>query len=140
MPDGCETCHSTEAWQTLKFSHEKTSFPLRGKHAAIACSECHKAKNAIIQYVGVEKKCSACHEDQHAGQFVKNEKTECERCHIDKSWKSLLFDHTTEARFALTGKHANVACEKCHKRAVIGGKTTVIYKPLGVACADCHPA
>ncbi len=140
MTNGCETCHTNESWQALKFSHDKTKFPLRAKHAAIACSECHKTKNNIVQYVGVGIQCITCHEDQHAGQFAKNGKTECERCHIDKSWKSLLFDHNTQASFSLTGKHANVACEKCHKPTVVNKKKIIMYKPLGAACVDCHPA
>ncbi len=138
--NGCETCHSNDSWQALKFSHDKTKFPLRGKHASIVCSECHKQKNNIVQYVGVGTKCVTCHEDRHGGQFAKNGKTDCERCHIDKNWKSLLFDHNTQASFSLTGKHANVACEKCHKPTMINQKKIITYKPLGAACIDCHPA
>jgi hypothetical protein len=140
MTNGCETCHTNESWQMLKFSHDKTKFPLRAKHAALACSQCHKIKNTIVQYVGIGTQCSTCHEDQHAGQFVKNGKTECERCHTDKSWKTLSFDHNTQASFALTGKHANVLCEKCHKQRGGNQKKIIIYKPLGAACVDCHPA
>lgn len=140
MVNGCETCHTNESWQSLKFSHDKTIFPLRGKHASVECAKCHKPKNNIVQFVGIGSACSSCHEDKHAGQFVKNGKTECERCHTDKSWKTLLFDHNTQASFALTGKHANVACEKCHKPVMINQKQITIYKPLGATCVDCHPA
>ena len=140
MANGCETCHSTAAWNELRFTHEKTKFPLRGKHALIECSQCHKTKNNVVQYTGIQTRCNTCHEDKHAGQFTVNGSTECERCHSDKGWHELSFDHNTQSRFALTGKHAEVACEKCHKPSSVKNKRIVIYKPLGTACIDCHPA
>lgn len=140
MPDGCESCHTTDAWDELKFSHAKTGFPLKGKHAVIQCALCHKPQNGIAQYTGLPVLCNQCHQDQHAGQFEKSSGTQCERCHTEQSWKSLLFDHNTQSRFALTGKHETVQCEKCHKETVIRNKRTVQYKPLEAACVNCHPA
>lgn len=138
MTNGCETCHTTDAWNQLRFSHDKTKFPLRGKHALIECSQCHKSENNIVRYVGITRQCAACHEDQHAGQFMAGGKTECEKCHTDKSWHELLFNHDTQSRFALTGKHASVPCEKCHTKTAAGKKQIIRYKPLGTACIDCH--
>ena len=140
MPNGCETCHTTEAWDELKFSHDKTAFPLKGKHADVQCVKCHKPVNGIPQYTGLAKECNQCHADQHAEQFAGTNGTRCEKCHMEKSWKSLLFDHNTQAKFALTGKHENVKCEKCHKETTIKNKRTIKYKPLESACVDCHPA
>ncbi len=140
MTNGCETCHGTEAWDELKFSHEKTNFPLKGKHAEVKCAQCHKSQNGIPQYVGLPKECNRCHEDHHARQFEVNNITKCERCHSEKNWKALLFDHNSQSRFALTGKHETVKCEKCHKEAIINQKRTIKYKPMESACIDCHPA
>ncbi|MDD8017471.1 MAG: cytochrome c3 family protein [Bacteroidota bacterium] len=140
MTSGCETCHTTEAWQTLKFSHDKTAFPLKGKHQTIQCAQCHKQKNNVVQYVGLATQCNVCHEDQHNKQFETNNGTQCQRCHVEDGWKKLLFDHNTQAKFALTGKHSNVACEKCHKEKIVQQKKVIQYKPLGTACIDCHPA
>lgn len=140
MPNGCETCHSTEAWDVLKFSHEKTAFPLKGKHADVSCAKCHSAKDGTKKYTGLPKECSGCHEDRHAEQFVGANGTACERCHTEKDWKALLFDHNSQSRFPLTGKHENVRCGKCHKQTLIRNKRTIKYKPLEAACVDCHPA
>lgn len=139
MTNGCETCHSTQSWQEVSFSHAKTNFPLRGKHAAIPCSQCHKAEKGFVHYKGVKKECNACHKDQHAEQFAKNGTTMCEPCHTDNSWRPAQFEHNTQSRFALTGKHAAVPCNQCHKQGVINRQITVIYKPLGTTCVDCHP-
>lgn len=140
MANGCETCHTTNSWQSVTFSHDKTSFPLRGKHAVIDCSRCHSAKNGVVRYVGVSFQCNSCHEDQHTGQFAKNNITKCERCHSENAWSMIHFDHNAQSRFALTGKHALLVCEKCHKSGIVNKKQTVVYKPLGTACIDCHPA
>lgn len=141
MTNGCETCHSTERWQALSFSHDQTRFPLRGKHAEIACSKCHTQPTdpaKPVQYVGLPMECNSCHHDEHEGQFAVNGFTNCSRCHSAVSWQDLTFNHNTQSRFPLTGKHADVACEKCHKQVVVNKRRIVLYKPLGTQCVDCH--
>ena len=140
MTNGCETCHSTNAWDEVMFLHEKTNFPLRGKHADIKCIRCHPSVDGVQKFKGVPLKCNQCHEDQHAGQFDAGKGTHCEQCHIEKNWKAVLFDHDSQSRFSLTGKHQSVKCEKCHKETVLNNKKTIKYKPLEAACVDCHPA
>jgi nitrate/TMAO reductase-like tetraheme cytochrome c subunit len=140
MTNGCETCHTADAWDELKFSHAATKFPLKGKHADIPCIRCHKPVNGVPQYIGLSMRCADCHDDAHAGQFDAGQGTPCERCHSEKQWKALVFDHNSQSKFALTGKHENVKCSKCHKETVINNKRTVKYKPMEATCADCHPA
>jgi hypothetical protein len=143
MLKGCVTCHTTAAWQSLTFSHESTKFPLRGRHAAITCSQCHTAaagSPSVVRYAGTPTGCSDCHADEHERQFAEGGRTECTRCHTEKSWKAIVFDHDRQSIFALTGKHAAVACSKCHHPAAMNQRTTIKYKPLGTACIDCHPA
>lgn len=140
MTNGCETCHTSDAWDELRFSHAETKFPLNGRHAAVPCAKCHPSKEGIPQYSGVKKECSACHTDIHAGQFAGAQGTECTKCHTEQGWRSLVFDHNTQAKFALTGKHENVRCNKCHKEALINDVRTIKYKPVEAACIDCHPA
>jgi ribosomal protein S27E len=31
----CRNCHQTENWNTINFDHNKTNFPLQGKHSSI---------------------------------------------------------------------------------------------------------
>lgn len=140
MKNGCETCHSAESWQTVSFSHDKTNFPLRGKHSTVQCVQCHTIKNGVTQFVGLKTSCNHCHADRHAGQFSARDGTLCERCHTERGWKLLMFDHNTQSRFALTGKHIAVQCEKCHKETIMNNKRTIKYKPMEAACTDCHPA
>jgi hypothetical protein len=139
MTNGCETCHSTQSWQEVTFSHEKTNFPLRGKHIVIQCSACHKLEGEVVHYVGLKKECTACHADQHAGQFAVKGTTDCASCHSDQRWRPAQFDHNTRSRFALTGKHAAIPCSQCHKQGMVNKQMTMMYKPLGTACVDCHP-
>lgn len=137
---GCEACHSVVSWTELKFSHQQTRFPLQGKHVAVRCSGCHKPANDVVQYTGTAKNCESCHADRHAGQFATSAGTTCERCHTEKNWQELIFNHATQSRFALTGKHETVQCRRCHKEALINNIRTIKYKPMEAACIDCHPA
>ena len=139
--NNCELCHTTESWQKSIFQHEKTKFILRAKHSQIKCAECHRPNeiSEIILYSSVKKECNDCHEDKHAGQFLVLGKIKCESCHSDKFWKPVEFNHTTQSRYELTGKHNKLACNECHKIGTINEKITTIYKPLKSACIDCHP-
>ena len=62
---------------------------------------------------------------------------DCSRCHVFENWKPSKFDHST-TRFALDGKHKNVACEKCHKPTQQGELTIVQYKLNEFKCETCH--
>jgi hypothetical protein len=141
MPNGCTTCHTTVTWKTLTFSHENTQFPLRGKHAEIACSKCHTTPSDTtkpVQYTGLTVECSGCHKDEHEGQFEVAGFTECKKCHTAVRWNDLLFNHELQSRFVLTGAHERVPCAKCHMQVVINRRTVTKYKPLGTQCVDCH--
>ncbi|MFZ1082287.1 MAG: cytochrome C [Candidatus Kryptoniota bacterium] len=142
MISGCTTCHTTESWANLSnFSHDKTKFPLRGKHANVKCEQCHvkpTVPTLPVKYTGLDTTCSSCHSDEHQGQLQLEGATECTRCHTADNWHKLNFDHNTQSNFALTGKHANVPCAKCHPTVAMNGKETTKYKPLGMKCTDCH--
>ncbi len=141
MTNGCVTCHTTDSWQKLVFSHDKTKFPLKGKHATIACSDCHKRPKGTtlpVRYAGLDTHCYSCHDDAHAGQFEVDGTTHCSSCHTADTWKKTLFDHDTQSDFPLTGKHIGVPCEKCHPTVEMNGKEVVKYINIGTRCIDCH--
>lgn len=143
MPRGCESCHTVKTWQDLTFSHEKTKFPLNGKHALVVCTKCHtrpknSAADAPVQYSGIRTECFTCHADEHEGQFGDPSHADCSRCHTEQRWKELRFNHDTQSAFALTGLHARVPCTKCHERVMIHQRSIIHYKPLGTQCTDCH--
>ena len=71
----CAACHATADWKKTTFVHKApfTSFELDGKHAQVACKDCHRAVNArgaqVVQYRGLPRECAGCHVDIHKGAF-----------------------------------------------------------------------
>jgi hypothetical protein len=141
---GCAYCHNTETWHRTSFDHSLASFALDGKHREILCLKCHYIqKNGVGKEVWMKplsKDCAGCHKDPHQGQFLKagDKAVVCEKCHQTDGWNNLLFAHNRDSQFILDGAHAKVACKLCHSAKTINDQTTVIYKPLGNRCIDCH--
>ncbi len=140
----CRKCHTTEAWKPPLFDHQKTAFPLVGKHVGVPCAKCHMAPHLALP---VDKaghaqplfkpvphgECSACHKDPHAGGLG----TACSRCHTVEDFRRVarnLFDHD-RTRFPLRGRHATVACARCHTARAAGG---AVDKPAFDRCGACH--
>jgi NMD protein affecting ribosome stability and mRNA decay len=126
----CENCHTSLSWKPIRsipeFDHDKTSYPLRGMHEKVQCTQCH----VKLVFTNVGQKCSDCHADIHRGQFGAN----CESCHTVKGWKvsvTAIRDH--QNRFPLIGAHAAVDCESCHKGAATGQ-----FQGLATQCYSCH--
>lgn len=61
----CTRCHGFENWSLADFNHDETAFPLEGKHAEVACVECHKPVDRdgemIVQYQIQSFECIDCH-------------------------------------------------------------------------------
>jgi hypothetical protein len=137
----CGVCHSPEAWTPAKFDHNLAAFKLEGEHADVACEKCH-ANNV---FKGTPSACFDCHQkdDEHNGKFG----TACETCHTPSGWDNATFDHNLAA-FKLDGKHADVACEKCHVNNVFKGTPKDCYSchqkddehngKNGTDCSACH--
>lgn len=126
----CTDCHNENSWKTQAFNHDRTRYPLRGKHISVTCAKCHPPgeKNRKPAFAN----CGDCHrKDPHAGQFNKD----CGACHVVEGFEKILYNHDA-TRYPLTGKHKNVSCKKCHYAR--GDSKTVVYKPLAMACGDCH--
>ena len=127
----CRDCHVTKSWKTVKVDHEKTQYPLTGKHRKTPCAGCHKnSKLTGIPFKSCNS--SVCHKDSHKKQFGKQK---CETCHNTRGWRPSIFDHASQAYkgYKLDGKHRKVACIKCHS----AGR----YRGLNYgscATADCH--
>jgi hypothetical protein len=127
----CETCHSDASWKVGAQDHSKTKLPLKDKHLGLKCEKCHT--NGRLGKLPGGSACKDCHAagDAHKGQFA----GDCGACHDAKSFKKASVDHAA-TRYPLAGKHAAVACVKCHTPA--SGTKVVRYRPLGMGCADCH--
>jgi hypothetical protein len=73
----------------------------------------------------------------HVGQLG----SECAQCHVTESWKPVGFSHDDGrfTAFKLEGRHAKVACGKCHTQVEVApGRNVVRYRPLPQACETCH--
>ena len=142
----CETCHVEHLGRNTKLvrwpggamdklDHKLTGYALTGGHAKPACRDCHKKTSALgkLQFLNTSSTCSSCHKDKdpHDGKFG----ADCAKCHGVADWKAFektAFDHSL-AKYELTGKHATVACEKCHTG------TPPKWKPLQFGtCEACH--
>jgi cytochrome b subunit of formate dehydrogenase len=143
----CTTCHTPAGWQgqALTFNHNRdSSFTLVAKHAEVACIQCHKPAETgqplgTARFRGLKSECADCHQDPHRGQFGRA----CVTCHATPTgWSaaSAQFDHRTGTAFALIGKHADVACIRCHQPAKAGGALgTARFRGLETGCVTCHP-
>jgi len=137
---GCKSCHSVAGWRAVqpavRFDHDKTRFPLRGRHTGLACASCHKGSD--FKQPVAHALCTDCHyKDPHSGQFLTaNRMTDCSKCHTVEAFKPSSFDAAKHAatKFPLTGKHEIVACAKCHEPR--GSETR--YRIDGKRCTNCH--
>jgi hypothetical protein len=142
----CADCHTEASWKEARFDHDSTKFPLTGKHTDVKCTDCHKDNN----YKDTPRNCYACHrkiDDQkgHKGQYGEK----CDTCHTSKAWKPSTFNHDTDTKYVLRGKHHSVVCKDCHTGNLYKEKLTqecyACHKKddkhkesLGKNCASCH--
>ena len=126
----CQNCHTSVGWKPIRavpeFDHNKTSYPLRGLHENVACTQCH----AKMVFSDTGTHCADCHADIHRRQMGAN----CEECHTVKGWSTLLQtvrEHTN--RFPLVGGHAGLDCVDCHKGEAVGQ-----FQGLSIQCYSCH--
>jgi hypothetical protein len=121
----CEDCHDDRSWKKTPFDHNKSRFPLMGKHAKVECKSCHLTpafKDAPLD-------CYSCHKkvDKHKGTYGEK----CETCHSESDWKIILFDHDLHSKYPLRGRHITTKCESCHKGHLYKDKTPA-------DCNACH--
>lgn len=143
----CASCHNERGWNDQgKFDHDKTKFPLLGKHVEVKCESCHKS----LIFKDAPSDCVACHlkDDKHDGALGKA----CYECHVASDWKTTKgrFDHN-KTLFPLRNAHAatSVQCKDCHAslKSMRGTSTECISCHLkddehagqeGRSCAQCH--
>nr|HEX4315452.1 cytochrome c3 family protein [Kofleriaceae bacterium] len=156
----CQQCHHEHkgagfdimGWASLpggekQFDHERTGWPLRGKHASTDCKDCHKAQSqrqGLRVYMGTDRLCGNCHKNDQPHKFDASEKDKlaCERCHGESVWKpakpSMAFNHDDkkDARMPLLGSHHDVACAKCHTSKYVFHLP--FAKPDNCGNSGCH--
>ncbi len=62
----CASCHNASKWKPSLFDHDKASFPLRGGHENVACSDCHTLRKPVegklvLFYKPTPSGCADCH-------------------------------------------------------------------------------
>lgn len=143
LGNACADCHSERDWKVPQFDHDKTRFPLRGKHVPVKCASCHKGD----RYKETPITCFGCHraDDTHKARYGEK----CESCHNDRDWKKIDFDHDKDTRYALRGRHRTTKCDTCHTGHLYRDKLQTACNAchrkddkhkgtLGASCGDCH--
>jgi hypothetical protein len=129
----CSECHGAEAWKpvlpTARQRHARSGFPLEGAHAAAECRACH----ATLDFSQSNRMCASCHEDPHRGELG----IDCSRCHGARSFldPAVLRRMHQLSNFPLTGAHAALDCEGCHRPAASGHLQFVATR---AECQACH--
>jgi hypothetical protein len=143
----CADCHTESNWKEAKFDHDKTRYPLVGRHLETKCTACHKDKN----YRETPRQCIGCHRKDddgakgHKGQFGEK----CDSCHTAKAWRPATFNHDTDTKYPLRFRHRSAKCADCHTGPVFKVKpATECYachrkddkhkESLGRDCGSCH--
>jgi nitrate/TMAO reductase-like tetraheme cytochrome c subunit len=133
----CVQCHTEESFKTIRnpgaFDHNKTAFPLKGKHSPLSCKSCHKT--SLIAPVPHDN-CRDCHRDYHKGQFSQtNPQSDCSQCHTQDGFTPTLFsiEKHNQTKFPLEGGHASTPCFECHKK-----EKDWSFRNIGINCVDCH--
>jgi hypothetical protein len=141
----CLACHDGVDRYGAAFDHNRQTFQLIGRHAQVACGDCHTGARSSADLQNSPQDCFACHrgDDAHQGQFG----SACEGCHTPEDWAKASFDHAQTA-FPLTGKHINIRCEQCHADKVFKGtprdcsachlKDDAHQGRFGTDCGGCH--
>ena len=147
---GCETCHSPNSFRLTDFTHPRSGEFFAGQHSGVQCARCHAPRNPETpprpdkplegwRFKNVPTTCVSCHRDVHLGQ----EGSQCESCHsiAGSRFAAVGFSHA-KTTFALTGKHQDAACAKCHRSETgefpSGRGTAMRFKGLATACTSCH--
>jgi hypothetical protein len=131
----CALCHGPQGWKpariSARFDHAKFGFRLEGAHAAASCLECHRS----LDFSSPTMACASCHEDPHRGEMG----TDCARCHSSRSFvdRGPMVRAHQLTRFPLTGSHAALDCESCHRPAAQG---QLQFVNTQAECRSCHLA
>jgi len=133
----CSSCHSETSFHQVagltNFDHQKTNFPLEGRHRQVSCRSCHRQSlTAPLSY----SRCDDCHADYHKGQFASEvSRPDCSACHDLNGFNvsSFTIEQHNQSKFKLEGAHVATPCFACHKK-----ESRWEFKHIGERCVDCH--
>jgi len=142
----CEGCHDDADSWTSRFdaqAHRRTGFPLRGRHAALPCEECHVGANER-SFSRAATDCTTCHAREvlsaKSSAFDHGSGTvghDCRDCHDSWRFRPARFE-PHEACFPLrAGAHSGLECTTCHTR-LEGAEVSGACDTGTAACTRCH--
>lgn len=129
--------------QSLNGSTNCASCHKFGGQAALKCQECH---TDIASRLSARKGLHASY------KIPAGSSQECARCHSEHNgedfplikWNPKTFNHN-ETGYALEGKHAGLACNKCHNPSHVSPQERALIKTkdlsrtfLGLSTGMCH--
>ena len=137
----CASCHDEESWRS-RFdadAHRRGNFPLTGRHALLACEECHGDRRDR-GFTRATPQCIACHQppaiatvDHRAAGFS----VQCQTCHSPWRFQGAFFP-AHEACFPIgSGRHAGISCLACHT-SLAGFAVTGACATNTASCQRCH--
>jgi Cytochrome c7 and related cytochrome c len=145
----CTRCHNTTDFKTIAtgtFDHDRTHYPLRGRHRSVRCEKCHEFSGAKI-VTRPFANCTDCHSDAHAGSAtLQGRVVGCESCHVVDGWQPAIYTVAQHrlTKYPLEGRHQQVKCADCHVKDPPGvavarlGSAGVLLRPAFAQCRDCH--
>jgi hypothetical protein len=140
----CDRCHTTASFQTvnrLSFDHDRTRYPLRGRHAQVSCEKCHDFSGGQVARNPTFATCTACHTpDPHAGTAtLAGRVVDCASCHTVDGWRPSSYTVAQHrlTRYPLEGRHQQARCAGCHVKTP-GVAAVVAMRPATADCVSCH--
>lgn len=141
----------SKRWEAA--DHDRTNFPLQGKHRSVACGDCHR--DGVI--AGTPSACEACHwERRRDDPYQAQLGIHCGDCHTPFDWKKLkpgAWEHGSSTGLPLAGVHKTMDCSECHLDNSFRGQPRDCYSchreqyegapghvsaPYSTDCRQCH--
>lgn len=154
----CEKCHQVTGFVPVLLDvkmHETTHFPLEGSHRTVACKQCHKADQRLLQKTSAKDKAEAARRGREllvsqarirmpdVVTMVDGKPTQadCDMCHDDPHLGQ--FQKAAEPPDARAGKKG---CWDCHTVKAFADTTfkhdnsrfPLTGKHTDAPCASCH--
>ncbi len=141
----CTACHEETSWRTSfnADAHQKTNFPLNGRHAAIPCQECHfDQRDRAFSRATVS--CATCHQKDYdraaltsLDHVAMGFSTDCKTCHSEARWALARFPGHDACFPISSGAHASIKCLDCHT-SLRGVTASGACNTGTAACTSCH--
>ena len=139
----CQGCHDERSWRS-RFdadAHRRVGFPLVGRHAFIACEECH-GNQLNRGFARSVKQCRDCHSGDLARAQAVLDHTgftaDCKECHTPWRFANGFFPAHEQCFSIATGPHAGIACARCHSGRASVPRAIATCSTPPLSCTDCH--